>query len=126
MKIYSFPGLLSSLLVSLLMVAGCDKASVKPEPITLEALSPALEKAFAKASPETKDSVSRIGSDLVSKDYSKAYLDLQQLLALPGLSPEQGSVLSRGLLCVNTELQNAQSKGDSKAAETLRFQHMTK
>ena len=118
--------LLSTLLLSLGLATGCNKSSVKPEPISLEALSPALNKVFTKAAPETKEVVSQIDSELQAKEYSKAYFDLQYLATKSGLSREQDSVLSRGLLCLNTTLQSAQANGDQTAAKALRWQRANK
>lgn len=126
MKPETSPNLFSILLLVLGLAAGCNKSSVSPEPISLEALSPALNKAFTKAAPDTKEVVSQIGAELSTQDFTKAYFDLQYLAAKSGLSREQGSVLSRGLFCVNTLLQSAQAKGDQTAARALHWQRAHK
>ena len=126
MKPEKYPRLFSTWLLALGLATGCNKSSVSPEPITLEALSPALNKAFTKAAPDTKEVVSLIDTELKTKEFSKAYFDLQYLAAKSGLSREQGSLLSRGLLCMNTVLQSEQAKGDQTAAKALHWQRANK
>jgi len=126
MKLEKLPQFTSILLLALGLATGCNKSSVRPEPISLEALSPTLNKVFTKAAPDTREVVGQIATELKAKDFSKAYFDLQYLAAKSGLSREQGSVLSRGLLCLNTVLQSAQANGDQAAAKALHWQRANK
>ena len=92
----------------------------------MEELSPALDKAFGKATAEVKALASQIAGELKLPDYPKAYFDLQALSGKSGLTKEQASIVGRGLLCLNNVLQAAQSNGDQKAAQTLQRQRMYK
>jgi hypothetical protein len=126
MKYFRLTGILTSLLLALVVTAGCDKGSAPPAPIAVEDLAPALDKAFAKATGDVKELAGQVSGELKTPDYPKAYFDLQALSGKSGLTKEQVSIVSRGLLCLNETLQAAQSNGDQKAAETLRQQRMTK
>lgn len=114
------------LLMMLLAVPGCNRSSAPPTPLPVEQLPSALEKAFSQAQPESKDLAKQVVASVQAQDYAKAFLELQQLAAMPNLTKEQRTVTARGLLTVNGLLQTAQTKGDEKAAEVLKFQHMTK
>ena len=113
-------------LLPLLLALGCDHSSAPPAPLAVEEIPGAFEKAFAKAKPEAKDLANQIVAAVKAKDYSKAFLDLQALTALPALSKEQITVASSTLLTVNTLLQDAQAQGDAKAAETIKVYRSTK
>ena len=105
---------------------GCGRSSAPPEPLSVAELPAAFEKAFSKAKPEIKDLASQLVSALQSQNYSKAHADLQTLSGQLDLTKEQVSVTSRASLTVSTLLQEAQAKGDAKAAETLRNYHSNK
>lgn len=85
-----------------------------------------LDKAFAKAKPEAKDLAAQVVAAVQAKDYSKAYLTIQTLAGKPGLTKEQLSVTSRGMLTVSELLQAAQTQGDQKAAQTLKTYRLDK
>ena len=114
------------LLLGLGLTTGCDRSSVPPKPITTAELPPALEQAFAKAKPEIKELAGQIGASLRAQDFSTAYFGMQTLCGMSGLSREQGSIVTRGMLGMNTTLQTAQSHGDQKSADALRWQHANK
>jgi len=117
---------LALILVSAFVVA-CRQESSAPAPLPVEQVPAALLKAFTKAKPEAKDLVNQIVSALQAQDYSNAYLELQNLAARSGLDKEQQSVTSRSVLTVNGLLQQAaQTKGDTKAAETLNTYRINK
>ena len=109
-----------------ILVASCDKASTPPEPIAVVELPGALGKTFATAKPEIKELVSKLNDSLKAQNYPKAYGEIQALAATSGLNKEQSTLMARGVLCLNTALQNAQASGDAKAAETLRHQRANK
>jgi hypothetical protein len=114
------------LLAALVSVAGCDRSRGPPPPLAIEQVPSVLQKAFTKAKPEAKDLVDQIVGALAAKDFSKAYLGFQALLAQSGLNKDQQSVASRGMLSVNGMLQEAQSKGDTHAADTLKAYRFNK
>ena len=115
-----------ALLLPLLFGLGCDRSSAPPTPLAVEAMPAAFEKAFSKAKPEAKELANQMVAAVQAKDYSKAFLGLQALTALPTLTKEQISVSSGALLTVNTLLQAAQAQGDAKAAETIKVYQSTK
>ena len=114
------------LLLIVTLIAGCDRSSVPPEPITLDQLPAALDKAFTKASSEAKAVSAQVVTALNAKDYQQASAGLQKLSTLAGLNKEQASVSARGVLTVNQALQEAQTKGDQKATQTLKSYRINK
>ena len=119
MNVFNLPRILCSLLFVLLAGSSCDRASKPPAPLPLDQLPAALEKAFSKSEPDTRDLVGSIAASVRSQDYPKAYLGLQTLVGKSKLSREQGDVTARGMLTVNEALQEAEAKGDAVAAQTL-------
>ena len=115
-----------ALLLVLLAAVGCNKSSTPPAPLAIEQLPAALEKAFTKAKPEIKSLASQIISSVQAKDFAKAYLDLQSLSGMTGLSQEQHSIAMRGALTVNELVQSAAAKGDETAAEAVKVYKSTK
>ncbi len=103
------------------LVSGCHKAESPPPSLTLEQLPPALRQAFTNAKPNVKGPLDAVLKWLEAKDYSKAYFALQTLSAQPGLTSKQAQVCASGLLALNEALQQAQSQGNQKAAQTLKF-----
>ena len=114
------------LLLILVVGAGCNRSTKPPAPLPLEQMPAALEKAFSKAAPDTKDLAGAVGASVQSQDYPKAYLGLQDLLGKPSLSREQSDVIARSMLTVHEALQAAQAKGDAGAAQTLEVQRLNK
>jgi hypothetical protein len=109
------------LAVFCLVGISCNKSVSPPTPIPIEQLPAALEKAFAKAKAGAKDFSGQVVASLQAKDYGKAYFAMQNLSGQPGLNKEQINVTTGGLLTLNSLLQEAQTKGDSKAGEALKF-----
>jgi len=104
----------------------CNQTTAPPTPLPVDQIPAALQKSFTKAKPEAKDLVSQVVSALQAQNYSKAYLDLQTLAAMSGLNKDQQSVASRAVMTANTLLQEAQAKGETKAAETLKAYRINK
>lgn len=98
---------------------GCNRSSPPPTPLSVQEIPAALEKAFSKAKPETRDLANQVVTSVQAQDYSKAFPALQNLAGRPGLTKDQVSVTSRATLTVNSLLQAAETKGDQKAAQTL-------
>jgi hypothetical protein len=126
MKHPGLKGIAVALLFVLTLGAGCNRTTPPPTPLSAEELPAALEKAFSKAQSDTKDLANQIVAAVQAQDYSKAFLVVQTLGNLPGLTKEQQSIVSRATLTVNSLLQAAQSKGDANAAETLKTYHSDK
>lgn len=121
------PGrILPLVLICLTLVLGCSQSVSPPTPIALEELPGALEKTFSTAKSPAKDLATQICAALKAQDHSKAFFLMQELSRVSQLNKEQTTLLARGVLCMNTTLQSAQSKGDQKAAEALRLQRATK
>lgn len=110
----------------LLFLAGCNRSSTPPPPLSLEELPADFQKAFAKAKAEAKALSDEIVAAVQAKEYPKAYIGLQTLVGQSGLSKEQQSLAARAVLAVNTALQTAQAQGDQQAAETLAIQRRMK
>ena len=108
------------------LAIGCDRSVPPPSALPIEQLPAAFEKTFSKAKPEIKDLANQIVSLVQGQDYAKAFFELQNLAAKPALTKEQLSVTTRGSLTVNSLLQSAQAKGDTKAAEAVKFYHDNK
>ncbi len=117
---------LLSLLLLAVVTLGCDRSSTPPEPIALDQLPALMDKTFAKAKPEAKDLVAQINGALNGKDYAQAVAGLQKLSGMGSLSKDQSSVIARGIVAVNQALQDAQAKGDQKAAQTLKSYRINK
>ena len=115
-----------SLLLVLLACSSCDRDSKAPAPLPLDQLPAALEKAFSKAEPGTKELAGAVAASVRSQDYPKAFLDVQNLVAKPKLSREQADVAARSMLTVHEALETAQAKGDTTAAQTLEIQRKNK
>jgi hypothetical protein len=98
---------------------GCNRDVPPPPPLTAAEIPAAFEKAFAKAKPEIKEASGRFVSAMQSQDYPKAHGELQALGSRTDLSKEQAAVVGRSMMAVNTLLQEAQAKGDTKAAATI-------
>jgi hypothetical protein len=99
---------------------GCDQDSSPPPPLPVEQLPVALEKAFQQAQGDAKALTDEIIASARAADYPKVFAGLQVLARVPGLTKEQTSVTSRGMLTVNGLLQTAQTQGDTKAADALK------
>jgi hypothetical protein len=123
---FSSKKLVLPLLVVLTFTMACNKGSTPPPSLSAEQLPAALEKAFTKAPAETKELATIVVSALQAQDYGKAYDVIQNLVSKPGLSKEQASVTASSLVTVNTLLQSAQAKGDTKAAEVLQIHRRNK
>jgi hypothetical protein len=126
MRHLCFSSVSFALIFILLAAGGCNNSNSPPPPLGVEQLPSALDKAFSQAKPEVKDLASQIVSSLQARDYTKAYQDFQSLSGTPGLTREQSSVATRGMLTVNGLLQSAEAKGDEKAATTLENYRRTK
>lgn len=114
------------LLLGVLVAFGCSRSAPPLEPLAEAEVPTAIQTAFAKAKPEIKAEADQVLAALQAKDYSKAYLGLQNLTLTGNLNKEQQSVAARAALTVNGMLQNAQTQGDTKAAETLKTYRVNK
>jgi len=100
--------------------AGCNRPSPPPAALSVQEMPAALEKAFSKAKPEIKNLANQVVAAVQAQDYAKAFQAVQNLANQPGLTKNQGLVASRAALTVNDLLQAAETKGDKKAAQTLK------
>jgi hypothetical protein len=120
MKALNLGSVALALLLSLTFGAGCNRSTPPPTPLPVQEMPAALEKAFSKAKPEIKDLASQVVAAVQAQDYPKAFQAVQNLANQPGLTKNQGLVASRAALTVNDLLQAAETKGDKKAAQTLK------
>ena len=111
--------LLCALLFIVAVSVGCSRSSAPLTPLAAEQIPTALQEAFAKAKPETRELVNQATAALQAQDYSKVFFALQTLSGQSGLNKKQQTAANRALLTANNLLQAAQAKGDAQAAETL-------
>ncbi len=115
-----------AVVLGLTLGVGCNRSTPPPTPLPAQEIPAALEKAFNKAKPDTKDLANQVAAAVQAQDYSKAFLAIQSLANRPGLSKDQVFVTSRATLTVNSLLQTAETKGDKKAAQTLKSYRVDK
>ncbi len=123
MKTLRFNFLLTILLLAVASVTGCSRSNPPPTPLTMEELPGVVEKAFSTANPELKGLATGILAAFQAKDYAKAFMGIQNLLGKPDLNPEQTTALTRASMTVSDLVQTAQSQGDAKATQVLKY-HM--
>jgi hypothetical protein len=114
------------LCATLVWGAGCSKEAGPPPPLAAERIAPELENLFSQAKPEAKDLVTKVTTGLQTKDYATSYDAVQALMALPDLSKDQRALCVRATLTVYGLLQDAQDRGDDKAAAAIRYHQSTK
>jgi len=106
----------------------CSKREIPPPtPLSVEEMPGALQKAFEKATGDTKEFATQVNAALGAKDYPKAYNAILTLSSRPALSKDQQSVVSRAMLTINQLLQTAaETQNDTKAAQTLKSYRVNK
>ena len=114
------------LLLPLFFGFGCNRDSAPPAPLSVAEFPAVFANAFGKAKPEIKEVSDQVVAAVQAQDYPKAFNALQSLVGRAGLTKEQSSVTGRALLTVNNLLQEAQAKGDAKAAEAVKIYRSTK
>jgi hypothetical protein len=100
-------------------LTGCNKSASPPPPLAADQIPTELQKAYAKAKPEFKDVVQKISSAMQEKDYPGANAGIQYLFNATEGTKQQRSVTARAMLTINQLLQEAQAKGDAKAAAVI-------
>lgn len=105
--------------LALLPLAACSKNDGPPPALSLQELPGALQTAFAKTKPDTRGPLDAVLSALQTNGYPQAFEAMQALSAVPGLTKKQSQVTAAGLIIINSALQEAQSRGDQQAAQTL-------
>ncbi len=119
MKSLPFVAAVALSALALLPLAACSKSEAPPPALSLQELPSALQTAFAKAKPDAKGPLEVTLAALQTNGFSQALDALQFLSAVPGLTKKQANVAAAGLITINNALQEAQSKGDEQAAQTL-------
>ncbi len=109
-----------AVLLGLTLGLGCNRSTPPPTPLPVQEIPAALEKAFSKAKPETKDLARQVVACVQAQDYSKAFQSIQNLASQPGLTKAQANVATRATLTVNSLLQAAETRGDKQAAQILK------
>jgi len=104
-----------------LLAAGCGRSSAPPPPLAAGQIPAELRRVFDQSRPDFRASAGRIISALGTNDYVAAYLEAQQLCALPDETPEQRTAGARVLLGLTALLQTAQAQGDPMATEALKL-----
>ena len=114
------------LLLGVLTAFGCSRNAPPLAALAEDQVPTAIQTAFAKAKPDIKAQADEVLAALQAKDYSKAYMGLQNLASMTNLDKEQQKVAAQAALTVNGMLQNAQTQGDTKAAEALKTYRVNK
>jgi hypothetical protein len=102
-----------------LSATGCSQ-SKPPEPLPADGAPTEFAKAFAKAKPEAKALASDAVAAMQAKRYPEASALFLQLSQTPDLSAPEREFVTRAMLGVNRQLQEAQAQGDAQATEHLR------
>jgi hypothetical protein len=123
--------LLDVLFFAALMIScgplGCTQSgSQPPDPLAVEQIPAEMNKAFAKAPAEIKETVEKLNGSLEAKDYIIAAQTVQTLFNLPVATKDQRMISTRAMLTINGLLQTAQAQGDQKAAAALAEQRRLK
>jgi hypothetical protein len=106
---------------------GCTQSgSQPPAPLAVEQIPAEMNKAFAKAPAEIKETVEKLNGSLEAKDYIIAAQTVQTLFNLPVATKDQRMISTRAMLTINGLLQTAQAQGDQKAAAALAEQRRLK
>jgi len=117
---------IAAVVIAGLITAGCGRNEKPPDPIPEDQIPAAVQKAFNTAQPQAKELAEQTVVALQAKDYAKAFATIQQLTGMAGLNKEQNSVVTRATLTINSLLQTAETKGDTKAADTLKTYRVNK
>jgi len=110
------------LLGTTILLNACKPQNAAPSPLSADEIPNAMQKAFAKSKPETKQLVDKMLMALQAKDYPGAYQIAQNISQDPGLSKEQLLINARAMLGINELLKNASAGGDESASAFINFQ----
>jgi hypothetical protein len=110
------------LLGSCILLNGCKPQNAAPPPLTADEIPGAMQKAFTKAKPETRQLVDKLVAALQGKDYPGAYQIAQNISEDPGLTKEQLLTNARAMLGINELLKSASAGGDQSASAFINFQ----
>jgi hypothetical protein len=110
------------LLGATLMLGGCKPQNAAPPPLSADEIPPAMQKAFAKATAETKQLVDQALAALQTKDYPRAYQEVQTISGEPGLTKEQLLITARAMLGINELLKSASASGNQDASAFINYQ----
>lgn len=121
-KSISFP----ALMLAMLLVGGCGEGTQPPTAISLDQIPVELGKAFASATGEAKELSDLAVAAVQGKELPKAGMALDALARRPDLSKIQSRTVTGAAMTINASLVEAESKGDSRAAEVLKNRRMTK
>lgn len=76
-------------------------------------------KAFQSAPPETKAAWNTAMAAIKTNGYAPALKALDDVLAQPGLTPEQGAVVKQTSTALSDQMYEAANKGDANAKAAL-------
>jgi hypothetical protein len=102
-----------------LLAASCGKQASTPTAIPLEGAPKKIAVAFENAQPELKSVAKDIQTSIENKDAPKAYLELQNFMSRPDMTPAQRVAASQSLVAVAQRLQSDAANGDQRAAALL-------
>lgn len=97
-------------------LTGCgEKEPETPAPLTPANFASELTAGFETAPEEAKNLVTDAIKLFDSKNFPQSLLLLERLFAREDLEPEQRTLASRAVICLNVEIQNAAAAGNSSA-----------
>jgi hypothetical protein len=106
--------------------AGCSDHPAPPAPLAAEQIPAAMDSAFAKAAPESRQTADEIVAAWQKQDKERAIVQLQGLCAQPQLTPAQRVAATRTMMAMRQQLQAAAANGDAYAADLLQKMRASK
>jgi hypothetical protein len=85
-----------------------------------------LQRTFAHASSDTQVLADQFVQSMQDHDPAAALADIQQLRAMPNLTPDQRTILARALITTTRELQTVADSGDPQAAQAMHAYRVSK
>jgi PBP1b-binding outer membrane lipoprotein LpoB len=116
----SFCYTMGVVLLSATFLTGCGGDSKPPEAVSAEDAPGAVKEAFQGASPEAQASAESAITAMESHDTPRAFIELQNMMARPDLTPEQREIAAGSLRTVAEQLRASAEAGNAAAQEMLK------
>jgi len=101
----------SMAVLSGLLLAGCGR--------TPQSAAARAAKTFQSASPEAKAAWGTAMAAIQTNGYVAASVALQQVMALPGLTPQQSQAAQAAGVALSDQMYDAANKGDANAKQAI-------
>jgi hypothetical protein len=120
MKNNKFKQIISIILGSILVTAGCSKGSSSSSaPLAAARVPDEIHKAFDKSPVEVKQAATDYVAAFQEKDSAVAFAGLQRLSTRADLTPEQRSVTARAMATTYQQLRAAAQAGNQSAKAAM-------